>query len=175
MLSILFNLGLVQMGLGFPAPDPLTSFMVNRGPNLLFIALQVPLLLGPTPNMSGPQLERGRGSVGKPVHVTQKWASRFFSLPSTSTGKWSARLLLLSFALVLLNVLVVLPATEQRTGLELPQAIFNLFILLCLASAGIAGLIALVMRREGSWAVLASVLVAVLVVGFELAGLIIHK
>ncbi len=45
-LSILFNLFLVQMGLGFPAPDLWSSFLVNRLPNLLFIALQVPLFWG---------------------------------------------------------------------------------------------------------------------------------
>ena len=46
IFSILFNLFLVQMGLGYPAPDPLTNFLVNRLPNLIFIALQIPLLWG---------------------------------------------------------------------------------------------------------------------------------
>ena len=46
ILSLLFNLFLVQMGLGYPAVDPLTNFLVNRLPNLIFIALQVPLLWG---------------------------------------------------------------------------------------------------------------------------------
>jgi hypothetical protein len=44
--SILFNLYLVQMGLGSPAPDAVTDFLANRLPNLIFIALQVPLLWG---------------------------------------------------------------------------------------------------------------------------------
>jgi len=46
IFSILFNLFLVQIGLGYPAPNPLTNFLVNRLPNLLFIALQIPLLWG---------------------------------------------------------------------------------------------------------------------------------
>ena len=46
VFSILFNLFLVQMGLGYPATDPWSNFLVNRLPNLLFIALQVPLLWG---------------------------------------------------------------------------------------------------------------------------------
>jgi hypothetical protein len=44
IFSMLFNLFLVQMGLGYPTPDPLPDFLVNRLPNLLFITLQVPLL-----------------------------------------------------------------------------------------------------------------------------------
>ena len=44
VLSILFNLFLVQMGLGYPAPGALTGFLVNRLPNIGFILLQVPLL-----------------------------------------------------------------------------------------------------------------------------------
>jgi len=46
LLSILFNLFLVQMGLGYLTPNGGLSFLVNRLPNLLFIALQVPLLWG---------------------------------------------------------------------------------------------------------------------------------
>jgi hypothetical protein len=45
-LSFLFNLFLVQMGLGYPASDAWTGFLVNRLPNLIFIALQIPLLWG---------------------------------------------------------------------------------------------------------------------------------
>jgi hypothetical protein len=46
ILSILFNLFLVQMGLGYSTVDVWQSFYVNRLPNLLFIALQIPLLWG---------------------------------------------------------------------------------------------------------------------------------
>ena len=42
--SILFNLFLVQLGLSVPATDVLSDFMINRLPNLIFIAVQVPLL-----------------------------------------------------------------------------------------------------------------------------------
>lgn len=45
-LSILFNVFLVQMGLGFPASNTISDLLINRGPNLLFIALQLPLLKG---------------------------------------------------------------------------------------------------------------------------------
>jgi len=46
VLSLLFTAFLVQLGLGHPASSALDDFMVNRLPNLVFIALQVPLLWG---------------------------------------------------------------------------------------------------------------------------------
>lgn len=46
LLSILFNLFLVQMGLGYSAPEGWSNFLVNRLPNLIFVALQIPLLWG---------------------------------------------------------------------------------------------------------------------------------
>ena len=46
VLSIAFGLFLIQLGLAYPAPDGLPDFLVNRLPNLLFIALQIPLLWG---------------------------------------------------------------------------------------------------------------------------------
>ena len=45
-LSILFNLFLVQLGLSYPAADWQSDFLVNRLSNLIFVALQVPLLWG---------------------------------------------------------------------------------------------------------------------------------
>ncbi len=59
ILSILFNLFLVQMGLADPNPDPLKSFLGNRLPNLIFIALQIPLFWGKY-ERSIPELIRGR-------------------------------------------------------------------------------------------------------------------
>jgi hypothetical protein len=44
VLSIGFNLFLVQLGLGFPAPDPGSDFYFNRFPNLVFVAVQGYLL-----------------------------------------------------------------------------------------------------------------------------------
>ncbi len=46
VLSLLFNLFLVQMGLSYLTPDPWSSFMVNRLPNIIFMLLQAPLLWG---------------------------------------------------------------------------------------------------------------------------------
>jgi hypothetical protein len=46
VFSLLFNLFLVQMGLGYPAQVPLADLLVNRLPNLFFVALQFPLLFG---------------------------------------------------------------------------------------------------------------------------------
>jgi len=46
ILSIMFNVFLVQMGLGIHRSDPLVSFLFNRLPNLIFIFIQVPLLWG---------------------------------------------------------------------------------------------------------------------------------
>lgn len=111
--------------------------------------------------------------MGEPKRVTRKWASGFLSLPSTSIGKWSASLLILSLVLMLVNTFVVLPVTEQRTGLELPQKVFSSAILLCVVSAGVTGLFALVMKRERSWAVVLSVLLFVLVMAFLVPDLVI--
>lgn len=91
------------------------------------------------------------------------------SLPSTRAGAWSARLLVVSLALILLNTLVVMPHTEQRAGLELAQHVFNLAVFMCVAGAGVTGLFALVMRRERSWVVLVAVLLFILALGFNLA------
>lgn len=46
VFSIAFNLFLVQMGLSYPATDAWSGFLINRLPNLIFIALQIPLLWG---------------------------------------------------------------------------------------------------------------------------------
>lgn len=44
VLSILFNLFLVILGLGDTQSTGLTSFLMNRLPNILFAVLQLPLL-----------------------------------------------------------------------------------------------------------------------------------
>ncbi|HPH94928.1 MAG TPA: hypothetical protein PKW33_02835 [Anaerolineaceae bacterium] len=44
--SVLFNLFLVQMGLGASADGLLNDFLSNRLANLVFIALQIPLFWG---------------------------------------------------------------------------------------------------------------------------------
>lgn len=46
ILSIGFNLFLVQMGLGYHCRSAAQSFCMNRLPNLLFAAIQAPLLFG---------------------------------------------------------------------------------------------------------------------------------
>jgi hypothetical protein len=46
VLSITFNLFLIQLGLSYPAPDGISDFLVNRLPNLIFIVLQIPLFWG---------------------------------------------------------------------------------------------------------------------------------
>jgi len=46
VLSIGFQLFLVQLGLSFPAETLLADFLVNRLPNLAFILIQIPLLWG---------------------------------------------------------------------------------------------------------------------------------
>lgn len=46
VLSILFNLFLIQMGLGIPATGGWQDFLNNRLPNVIFLAIQIPLLWG---------------------------------------------------------------------------------------------------------------------------------
>ncbi len=86
------------------------------------------------------------------------------SLPSTGAGKWSARLLVLSLVLVLLNSLVMMPYTEARTGLQPVQNVSNLLVGLCVVSSGVSGLFAVVARGERSWVAWAAILVLVAVV-----------
>lgn len=105
--------------------------------------------------------------------VARERSSGFLTLPSTSIGKWSAGLLLLSVALMLLNTLLVMPMTEQRTGLELAQAAFTWAVVLSLVSAGVSGLFALVVKHERSWAVIVAVLLAAVVMGAELVSAVI--
>ncbi len=111
--------------------------------------------------------------MGEAKRVKEQRASRFLSLPATMIGKCSACLLLLSLLLILLNVFLVLPASEQRTGLELPQVVVSFSILLCILSSGISGLFALVMKRERSWTVVVSVLSLIMVMAFALSDVLI--
>lgn len=107
--------------------------------------------------------------MNEPEGVTPQRGSGFLSLPSTGVGKWSAWLLAVSLALILLNNLVVMPQTEQQANLELAQKAFNLAVFLCVAFAGVTGLFAIVMKRERSWAVFAAVLLFIVAVGLNLA------
>ncbi|MBI9050324.1 MAG: hypothetical protein JEZ00_12955 [Anaerolineaceae bacterium] len=49
LISIIFNLFLVQMGLGLTTPDFLMDFLSNRLPNIIFIMIQLPLFWGKYP------------------------------------------------------------------------------------------------------------------------------
>jgi len=46
VFSLLFNLFLVQMGLATQTQDLWLDFVANRMPNIIFIALQIPLFFG---------------------------------------------------------------------------------------------------------------------------------
>jgi hypothetical protein len=85
------------------------------------------------------------------------------------SGFW---LLLISLVLILLNTLVVMPQTEQQTGLELAQKIFNLFVFLCVFSSGVTGLWAIVMERERSWVLFIALLSLVLAIGLNVGSLV---
>ena len=97
--------------------------------------------------------------------------SDFLSLPATVTGRWSAWLLLMSLLLILLNTLVVMPQTEQRTGLELAQKAFNLIVFLCVFSSGATGLWAIVRERERSWVLFISLLLLVLALALNIGSM----
>lgn len=109
--------------------------------------------------------------MGTPREAAPERTLGFMSLPSTATGRWSAWLLLLSIVLVLLNGLVVMPLTEQRVSLDPAQRVFNLVVFLCLSAAGIAGLFAIVVKRERSWAAFLAVLLLVLATALNLGPL----
>ena len=46
VFSVLFGLFLIQMGLSYTTPDVWANFAGNRLPNILFIALEIPLFWG---------------------------------------------------------------------------------------------------------------------------------
>ncbi|MPN64179.1 hypothetical protein SDC9_211950 [bioreactor metagenome] len=46
VFSLLFNLFLIQMGLATQTQDLWLDFVANRMPNIIFIALQIPLFFG---------------------------------------------------------------------------------------------------------------------------------
>lgn len=107
--------------------------------------------------------------MDEPEAGTQRRASGFLSLPSTNIGTWSAGLVLLSLVMILLNNLVAMPVTEQRTSLELAQRVLNLTVFLGVAVAGVTGLFAVVMKRERSWAVLVAIVLFIVALGLNLA------
>jgi len=109
--------------------------------------------------------------MGESEGSTRKRAAGFLSLPTTSIGKWSAGLLLLSLVMVLLNTIVVMPVTEQRAGLELAQTLYNAVTGMCVVASGVSGLFALVMKRERSWVVVVAVLVFASVIALMLQDL----
>ncbi len=59
IFSMAFNLFLVQMGLGYPAGSGMESFLVNRLPNLIYMAIQVPLLVWGWDRRSVGEMVRG--------------------------------------------------------------------------------------------------------------------
>jgi hypothetical protein len=91
---------------------------------------------------------------------TSSRGSRFLSLPSTSLGRVSAALLLVFF----------LSAFFMRDLLGSVSAYVNS---MCLLSAGITGLIALVAKRERSWLVWIVAVFAAIVIGGEFVQLFI--
>lgn len=109
-----------------------------------------------------------------PRRSAHRWASGFLALPSTRTGNWSARLLLLSLVLMLLNTTLVLPAIEQRPGFELTQRSVSSVIMLFVLATGATGLFALVKKRERSWVAILAVLFFLTVIAFLVPDLIIH-
>lgn len=101
----------------------------------------------------------------------QDRAPGLLSLPRTRLGRWSARLLLLSFLLILLNSAAIMPFTEQRGGLDLLQTVFNVAVGLSLVSAGICGAVAWITKAERSWVVVLSMLLLVVLLGMMLQDL----
>lgn len=91
----------------------------------------------------------------------------FLSLPSTGYGKWSARLLLVSLALILLNNVVVMPVTERQADLAHAQPAFNLVVGLCVIATGISGIAAALIKRERSWVVVLAVLLLIVAGAFD--------
>jgi len=108
-----------------------------------------------------------------PEPVTRKRATGFMSLPSTTPGAWSTRLLLVSLALIVLNMLVVLPAIEQRASFDLLRQAYSFTIVLCLLSSGITGLVSLVSKHERSWTVMLAVVIAGAAVAFLISDIVI--
>lgn len=104
--------------------------------------------------------------------VAPKQPSGFLALPVTRLGKWSAWLLVISIALILVNNVAVIPATEQASGLDAVQSVVNLTVFLCAAAAGITGLLAMIMKHEHSWAVYVAVMLLLFALAMNLVELL---
>ncbi len=104
--------------------------------------------------------------------IAPKQPSGFFSLPATRPGKWSAWLLVISIAMILVNSVAVMPATEQASGLDAVQSVVNLTVFLCTAAAGITGLLAMIMKHEHSWTIYVAVALLLFTLAMNLAELI---
>lgn len=110
--------------------------------------------------------------MSEPKEVAPKAAPGFLSQPATGVGRWSAWLLVVSLALVLLNNIVVMPETERNMALELVQRLLNLSIFLCIVVTGLLGLWAIIMKRERSWVLFLSLLLLIFVVVMNVGPLL---
>ena len=83
------------------------------------------------------------------------------SLPSSRIGIWSAGLLATSLVLIVLNSAVVMPWTEQTSGLDAAQRTFNFGVFVVLAAAGFTGVVAVISKHERSVVLFLSILLLV--------------
>ena len=97
---------------------------------------------------------------------------KFFNLPSTLLGWWSAGLGVLFTLLWVFNLAVIVPISDTSPVRSTFLIFYGIFMLLCGLAAGILGLIAIIRRAERSCFVWLTILPLLLVLFFLLGELL---
>ena len=99
--------------------------------------------------------------------VAPKRPSGFLSLPSTRLGKWSAWILAITIALILVNNIALMPVAERTQGLQLFQSVVKLAVLLGVVTCSITGLLAIAVKHERSWTAFLAIALLLFVVAMN--------
>jgi len=95
-------------------------------------------------------------------------SSGFLARPSSASGRVAVALFLVAIVLVALNASVIESLSLNGTLPSGFTAAFNIFVALWVLAAGISGLLAIVFKRERSWAVFVATVVPLIVLSFEI-------
>jgi hypothetical protein len=93
--------------------------------------------------------------------MTAHSSSSLWQRPSTRLGWWAVGMVLAFVAMFVINVTVIVPASENAPNAWWRQTwlpFFWIFMLLCGIAAGVVGLIAVIRKNERSWLVWLTIL-----------------
>ena len=98
----------------------------------------------------------------------------FFTRPSSVLGRVSVILFIIAIVLILLNASVI-DSLSLNGGISSGVSnAFGVVLGICVLTAGISGLIAIVFKRERSWAVFVTTVVPLVVLGNEILQLLFY-